>query len=386
MPSAEKEEQEGPRRMLHKRPSRLRRLSWKVVDAYDNTNWLHIAFKVFAYTYIALNLWVAWQILPLAGHWDPPVQSDKVPFVYQDHSNYFGSFNGVAECGIEANDLYEPAQHHKSGQADHGVFCANRKSLLRAMSEGGRVGFDAPYTPKDCSYRWYTVEEMCFILHRFDAIVFVGDSFLQSVYSGFNILLRRDLASGAMKMDLDNCRCDLQFINPDCKRELVHSSEDAGGFWCKPKPHALLALHTFPAPADTITKFKKLVPYAPRSRYQPIAIIHSISPSTMPHDVASQSLVEFLNLADQSKRKTPMLWIGPIAPGHIDIKNRKGNQEIWDFDTNMAKVASQNDIDVLHMWNLTVQATSHDGLHFGEKVAITQAMMVINWLSRLPSS
>ncbi|RMZ89548.1 hypothetical protein DV736_g3217, partial [Chaetothyriales sp. CBS 134916] len=378
MPSSEKEEQEGPKRMPGKRPSRLRRLSWKVFDAYDNTSWLHIAFKASAYTYVALNLWIAWQILPLPGHWDPPVQSDKVPYVYQNHSNYFGSFNGVAECGIQANDLYEFPQHHKSGQADHNIFCPNRKALLKAMSEGGRVGFDAPYTPK--------VEEICFILDRFDAIVFVGDPFLQTIYNGFNTLLRRDLASGAMKMDLDNCHCDLQFMNPDCSRELVHSSEDADGFWCKRKPHALLALDSFPTPAETITKFKKLVPEAPRSRYQPIAIIHSISPSTMPQDVASQSLVQVLSLADQSKRKTPMLWIGPTAAGHIDIKNRKGNQEIWDFDMNMAKVASQKDIEVLHMWNLTVQATSHDGLHFGEKVAITQAMMVINWLSRLPSS
>ena len=135
-----------------------------------------------------------------------------------------------------------------------------------------------------------------------------------------------------------------------------------------------------------LKKFKKLVPMAPRSRYQPIPIIHSISPSTLPQDVASTSLLEFLKLADESKRKTPMLWIGPTAAGHIDIKDRKGNQEVWDFDRNMAKVASENNIEVLKMWNLTVQASSYDGLHFGQKVVITQAMMVVNWLSRLESS
>ncbi|RMD40593.1 hypothetical protein DV735_g4528, partial [Chaetothyriales sp. CBS 134920] len=274
-------------------------------------------------------------------------------------------------------------------------------ALLKAMSEGGRVGFDAPYTSKgkprldqtgsgltgvDCSYRWYSVDEICSILDRFDGVVFVGDSFLQTIYSGFNVLLRRDLASGAMKTDLDNCRCDLQFTNPGCNRELIRSSEDADGFWCKRKPHALLPLDTFPARAETISQFQKLVPEEPRSRYQPIAIIHSVSPSTLPYDVANQSLIEFLSLADESKRRTPMLWIGPTATGHLDMKSRKGNQEIWDFDVDMARVASQFDIDVLHMWNLTVQASSVDGLHFGEKVAVTQAMMVINWLSRLPST
>lgn len=52
----------------------------------------------------------------------------------------------------------------------------------------------------------------------------------------------------------------------------------------------------------------------------------------------------------------------------------------------MAKVARENDIEVLGMWNMTVQASSWDGLHFDERVALTQAMMVINWLARLESS
>jgi hypothetical protein len=81
-----------------------------------------------------------------------------------------------------------------------------------------------------------------------------------------------------------------------------------------------------------------------------------------------------------------MLWIGPTAAGHVEIKGRKGNQEIWDFDRKMARVAAENDVDVLGMWNMTVQAGSWDGMRFGERVAIVQAMMVVNWLSRLESS
>ena len=81
-----------------------------------------------------------------------------------------------------------------------------------------------------------------------------------------------------------------------------------------------------------------------------------------------------------------MLWIGPTAAGHVEIKNRKGNQEIWDFDKQTARVAMENDVEVLKMWNMTVQAGSWDGLRFGERVAIIQAMMVINWLGRLESS
>lgn len=46
----------------------------------------------------------------------------------------------------------------------------------------------------------------------------------------------------------------------------------------------------------------------------------------------------------------------------------------------------ENDVEVLGMWNMTVQASSWDGMRFGESVAIVQAMMVVNWLSRLESS
>ena len=81
-----------------------------------------------------------------------------------------------------------------------------------------------------------------------------------------------------------------------------------------------------------------------------------------------------------------MLWLGPTASGHTEIRGRKGNQEIWDFDHQMRTVAEDNGVEVLGMWNMSVQAGSWDGVRFGEKVALTQAMMVVNWLARLASS
>lgn len=240
------------------------------------------------------------------------------------------------------------------------------------------------------------------ILERFDAVVFVGDFSLQTIYNGFNILLRQDLASGALKtwdMDKDTlqqCRCDNQFIVQSCAGHFVTSSEDmvrntdTGGhtrpYACTRTRHAFLQVDKSPASNDVLQKFKALVPQVPQSNYKPVPVIHSLSPSTVSTEIAGKSMVEFLALADASKRKTPMLWIGPTAVGHIDIKDRKGNQEIWDFDKQLAHVAAQNDVEVLKMWNVTVQASSWNGLRFSEKVAITQAMMVINWLSRLESS
>lgn len=238
------------------------------------------------------------------------------------------------------------------------------------------------------------------ILDRFDRVVFIGDSTLQSIYNGFNILLRQDLATGALKaweMDrtlLDACRCDSQFTTPSCANYYITSSEQVklntpsigSPYSCSRFPHGILRIDSSPAAPNIHEQFKKLVPTADRSNYHPIPIIHSLSPATVPASLASQSLTEFLKLADASKRKTPMLWIGPTAAGHISTKDRKGNQEIWDFDNEVASVAGKNDIEVLKMWNFTAQASSFDGMAFGEKVSIVQAMMVVNWLGRLESS
>lgn len=268
------------------------------------------------------------------------------------------------------------------------------------MSNGGRTGFDVPYTPADCHYRWYTTAEICMILDRFDAVVFVGDDSLQSIYNGFNILLRQDLSAGALKaweMDKDtlqDCRCHSQFTTPACSQHLVTSSDEVNfntpsigsAYACSRFPHAILKIDGSSASQEVTKRFSKLVPRVPRSNYHPVPIIHSLSPAGASAAAASESLLHFLTLADSSKRKTPMLWIGPTAAGHIETKDRKGNQQIWDFDAEMAQTAANNDIEVLKMWNLTVQASSFDGLRFGEQVAITQAMMVVNWLGRLPSS
>ena len=158
-----------------------------------------------------------------------------------------------------------------------------------------------------------------------------------------------------------------------------------GVYTCQRMPHAILRTDRSPASAEALSKFHDLVRPAPPSNYKPVPVIHSIT-NDASIEIATSSLVEFLQLADESKRKTPMLWIGPTAAGHIDIKGRKGNQEIWRFATEMAKIAKGKDVEALGLWNLTVQADSYDGKGFGEDVSIVAAMMVVNWLARLESS
>ena len=228
------------------------------------------------------------------------------------------------------------------------------------------------------------------IFERFEAIVFVGDEHLQAMYAGLNILLRKDyeygaLVPGAVKDEKkEECKCDNQFIRVECSKNMLTSSEvvlklpdnlATSRYACERIPHALISISGFPAPPAALLAFRKIVKPAPLSVYKSIPIVFSLTTSYSVEQ-ATKSLDGFLALADATKRKTPMLWIGPPAAGHLNIRGRVGNQEVWQFSEDMARAAAEKDIDVMGMWNMTVQANSYDGKHFGEKVAITQAMMV----------
>ncbi|KAJ9603065.1 hypothetical protein H2200_012360 [Cladophialophora chaetospira] len=387
-----------------RRPGLATRVSWAASEVWENhvdeLNFPRCMYHLISAMWLCVMLYLTWWLLPVRGHWASMRQPDRVPHHVLDMSNYFNSFQGYSECNIRAADLYQRLGQDVS-EVSHDGYCARRKDLLEAMSSGGRVGFDAPYFPRGCHYRWYSVPEICMILERFQAIVFIGDESLQTIYAGLNILLRQDLSHGALKTwDMDKvtlrqCGCDNQFTSKTCTEHFVTSSDDmksapsgklTSPYLCTRTPHAFLPISTSPASQFTITKFKTLVPRLKRSTYHPIPIIHALSPSTPTAQTATASLEEFLTLADQSHRKTPMLWIGPTASGHTEIRGRKGNQEIWDFDAQVRRVAEVNDVEVLGMWNMSMQAGSWDGVRFGERVAVTQAMMVVNWLARLESS
>ncbi|KAK5045608.1 hypothetical protein LTR84_008977 [Exophiala bonariae] len=382
--------------------SYLARLTDKLEDLVDESNWLHWAYKAVAYSYLAFILWLITFILPIQSNWSTPQQSDRVPVVYQSlekcvcsepefveelrltSGSYFGHFRGFSKCNIRATDLYTPPAHRSLTEDGSSSYCHNRKSLLKAMSNGGRIGFEAPYTSRDCHYRWYSVAEICMILDRFGSIVFVGDHNLHTIYSGFNILLRQDLSTGALNSrDLHSTPDDLQRRN---LQKYGRRQQHKEPLCLQPHTAQFSVSRISPGFIRDPESVQRQDPSGPKSNYKPVPIIYSISPSTTSQESAASTLLDLLKAAESSRRKTPMLWIGPSAAGHLEIKHRKGNQEIWDFDKHMELAAQARDIDVLKLWNMTVQADSWDGMRFGEKVAITQAMMLVNWLSRLESS
>lgn len=115
-------------------------------------------------------------------------------------------------CQISSLDLYEA----------RGQRCRTRTSMLEAMSTGGRIGRDAPYTANGCDMIWYSTKEVCEILGRFSQVMLVGDSMLRHIIGALNVLIREDLGYGAVT--------DWNFSNEErLARNHLLSTANSGG-------------------------------------------------------------------------------------------------------------------------------------------------------------
>ena len=154
-------------------------------------------------------------------------------------------------------------------------------------------------------------------------------------------------------------------------------------------PHFYLPITESPAPEDLHARFTTLLKGSPDS-YKPIPVIHSLGLSTsLSWPAATGSMDEWVTIADASGRNVPFLWVGPNAAGHLKPPTQimsQGNNALWHYTLEMAKEAQSRDLDALSMYNLTLQATSWDGSGYGLRVALVQAMMVVNWLARVDST
>lgn len=240
------------------------------------------------------------------------------------------------------------------------------------------------------------------ILERFSSLVFIGDSTLEPVYAGLNMLLRQDLALGALKGaslvsdETTTCQCDAQFTRQLCISKHVSSSaqvlpSDPSPYTCSRVPHSYLFVHPgAPFPPSTINALESLVPHAPASNYHRIPVItafgmNEFSPISSTAD-ATASLNQILKFTASTGRKTPVLWLGPTAPGHLDVRRNIKPGDVWRYGDELARFVRGKDLEVLGMWNMSMQAESWDGKRFGIRVTVTQAMMVLNWLAKLESS
>jgi len=82
-----------------------------------------------------------------------------------------------------------------------------------------------------------------------------------------------------------------------------------------------------------------------------------------------------------------MLFLGLHALGLSNPEDTPNRDSVaWEFHEQMKDLVKEQHAEVLGLWNLTMQAGNNGGFGFGESVALVEAMMIINWLSKLETS
>ena len=265
----------------------------------------------------------------------------------------------------------------------------------------------------DCSYKWFSTEEICIILERLNSLIFLGDNMLRDIYGAFNILLRGNLALGALSQwEMDDqklcsipftspfnlvelifqhrrkaCRCDAQFTNTDCHEHFVnnstsimshdHLSRHPSPFFCPSATspeHSYIPITSFPIPPialkDVASIFLRLKTNPSRKT---IPIIFHVGLSLLfswpqTADMMSSIASVLEEVAPNTKYKPIVLWLNPAAAGHLKPPGsilQQGNEAIWGFSQEMEQEARRRGWEVLGMWNATVQEQSWDGSNYG---------------------
>lgn len=143
---------------------------------------------------------------------------------------------------------------------------------------------------------------------------------------------------------------------------------------------------TTPASSAAIATFQSLA-YGKPDPWRPTPVIFSLG-HRFSHDMkfSIDSINEWIGITNGAERNIPILLLGPTAYGVSKQLGNEGNVEIWKYQDELNRIAPDKHMDILRFWNLTIQASSTDGERYGEKVALVQAMMIINWLSKLEIS
>lgn len=82
-------------------------------------------------------------------------------------------------------------------------------------------------------------------------------------------------------------------------------------------------------------------------------------------------------LIHDTGRRMPVLVLGPERLGY------QGSIKAWEFDHSLRYAVAKQHWEYLGLWNMTLQSTKDANSQEAQKVAMVQAMMVVNWLSKL---
>ncbi|GAA82291.1 similar to An02g04010 [Aspergillus luchuensis IFO 4308] len=334
--------------------------------------WRSSTYKLMACLWVLGVFYIVWLIRDVFYY--PFYASSKQPLTPKDTNDLLAPYVGRQECDISSLSLFSPPQPGDGERASSNPYCQSRDALLNAMSNGGRHGFDAAYTSQG----------KCQI---------DGLSFLVSGHFGFSEGLQRG-NSGLLDTQTDLPFQDALIVGslaPKYATFFGNSMESSFSPVDRAYLCGLLRVMRY-------TLKKEAVPLAGLTLVHPVFLMpSSLQPVLLPLGVCMTNFVEWspeelaeidpmdewLTLAQASGRNTPFLWVGPTAPGLQKDSRDNIHASSWQYSQDTAQEARNRGLDALGMYNATLQADSWDGKHYGEKVALIQAMMVINWLAML---
>lgn len=212
--------------------------------------------------------------------------------------------------------------------------------MLEAMSSGGRIGHDAPYMPRGCDMRWFSTEEICEILSRFEKVIIFGDSMMRHVIGSINVLLRKDLGYGAVTdwnfspderyvkfgstlsplkadnemLDSRDCFCNYQFNVKACSIQGIFKTADVvindpDSFACAAGTVdvAIEQMIRFPIAEEELSRLRALIP--PTKPKKPFAFIFGHG---LWNDLDLQATLDWLDLILETSLSAGP-WLAPSS-------------------------------------------------------------------------
>jgi hypothetical protein len=291
--------------------------------------------------------------------------------------------------------------------------------------------------PRDCDMRWFSTEEACKILSRFERVIVVGDSMMRHVVGALNVILRKDLGYGAVTQwnfndeEMRECFCNRQFDVKQCSVQgifstssvLEHdpeswacSSTDAG---TKPTDKSdggnvdlvIEMMLRYPLDPTEVERFQTLLSSTPPTRPYAFIFGHGLW-----NDLDLSATLNWLDdILDAAQQKAPYLassflssssssssspetetagWAAPpprlfIPPSSSGILKpdewlvSQGEKALQHFEHGACKAVRDRGVECLGTWNMSVQSSKYDGVHLDLKGNLVKAMRVLNWLSWL---
>lgn len=344
----------------------------------------------------------------------PKPSPERVP----DVTDSFASYLHAEQCGVSSLDLHLPIH----------PLCDSRTAVLEAMSNGGRAGFDKPFIPSDCDFRWYTTAEICSILGRFSHVFFIGDSLQRMLTTAIYALIRQDIGLGGVAewefehhpqfpdatTNFEECACEDQFRRHECSTSYIRQYSDlvgntsahnapacsAGSGGDLPFEMSFIRWQGYPPGDDEKQDLLSVLPNPPSKPDKPYAFVmhHTFwnevnvtSTVSWVDELTSflRSTLPFLPAAEKDSTNAgrssgfPRLFVTANAPGilenQLNFPNRT-NQAIAMFERGIRPHLESREIELLGFYNMSVQTTSNDNIHASMRTNLLKAMMVMNWL------